>query len=97
MARIDSGYTLVDGTALYYEIFDDGFDIYFGETTKHPSWRQREPYIPYRGLSYEENAVKFAKTVSNEAVSYAPEQFVYTEEMYDKMQADIDYLLLLTE
>ena len=97
MGRVNTNLVTPNGEDIFYEIFDDGFDIYFGETTKHPSWRQREPYIPYRGLSYEENAIKFAKTVSSEAESYVPKQFVYTEEMYNEMQANIDYLLILAE
>ena len=46
-----------DGKKVYYDILDDGFKIYVGQTIR-PSIHQYEPYIPDPSKSYEENAIQ---------------------------------------
>ena len=102
MARIDSGYTLVDGTSLYYEIIqengkDNGFDIFVGKNVKYPLYHQPEPFIPNPDISYEENAKQYCERLSNHSNTPAKDPFVVTEDMYTSLTANIDYLLLLSE
>lgn len=53
MSRIATEYK-VNGQVISYEVVDNGYNIYLGETL----WiTQPEPYIPNRSLSYEENAI----------------------------------------
>lgn len=81
-----------DGRDIYYEILNNGFNIYIG-TTSRQALHQPEPYIPYPELSYEENAKKMCETLTVE-----PEKpFRMTEDKYMEMSSNIDYLLLLNE
>ena len=102
MSKIYSGYDTADGTKLYYEIImnngkEYGFNIYEGDVAETPSFHQPEPWIPDRSKSYIENAIEMCKTISEDS-SVTPEPpFIMTREMYLEQQANIDYLLLLTE
>lgn len=99
-----SGYTLKNGIKLFYEVFVDGFDIYFGENAKRPTYHQPEPYIPNPDISYEENAIQMCKEISETSNNQPDQPFNMTETMYNNlttanemMRADLDYLLLLSE
>lgn len=81
-----------DGQTIHYCILADGFDIYIGRTDR-PTYHQPEPYIPYPELSYEENALKMCEEFTIEQ----PAPFTVTEEMYNRQQSDIDFLMLMTE
>lgn len=99
MAKIDSGMINDNGVKIYYEIFDDGFDIFFGDSSV-PSWSQHEPYIPYRELSYEENAKKMCESLNvnfNNVPSEPSDDSVPKYKDIRSLRADIDYLMLLTE
>lgn len=92
--RVDSGYKIGgDGPSLYYEIYENGFDIFSGESSTVPMLHQPEPYIPNPDISYEENAIAMCKQLGRET----KKPFVFTDEMYTEMNANIDYLLLLSE
>ena len=53
MSRIATNHK-VNGQVISYEVVENGYNIYLGETL----WiTQPEPYIPNRSLSYEENAI----------------------------------------
>lgn len=94
--RIDSGY-VVNDIKLFYELKEDGFYIYEGENAKFPAFHQYEPYIPNPDIGYKENALQMCKEL-DESFKYVPaETFVMTEEMYNKQQSDIDYLMLLSD
>lgn len=96
-----TNYDLKDGTKIYYDIYykneePNGFLIYFGESTT-PIFKQPEPHIPHPDKSYEENAILFAQKLSDDSKATPETPFTVTEEMYLEQQANIDYLLLLTE
>ena len=59
--KIFSNYTLPNGVKIYYEVLDNGFDIYFGENATNPTYHQPEPYIPNPDISYEDNAIQMCK------------------------------------
>lgn len=81
-----------DNQSIYYKILENGFDIYIGRTDK-PTYHQPEPFIPYPQLNYEENALKMCEEFTIEQTP----PFAITEDMYNKQQSDIDYLLLMSE
>lgn len=94
---IDSGYTLKNGTKLFYEVLEDGFDIYRGDNSTTPFMHQPEPFIPNPSISYEENAKEMCKDMA-ESSQHEPEvPFTMTESMYTEMQSNIDYLMLLND
>ena len=81
-----------DGTNVFYDITDDGFDIYIG-SEKNLVYTQHEPFIPNHSKSYEENAIIMCEDICKE-----PERsFTMTESMYSEMQSNIDYLMLLND
>ena len=44
-----SGYYYMGDTSrgeLCYDILENGFEIFIGESAKYPSYRQTEPFIP---------------------------------------------------
>ena len=93
--RINSGY-IVNNNPLCYEILDNGFYIFEGEHATIPSIHQYEPYIPYPDCSYEDNAVKMCKELYDRSTIVVEQPFTMTEEMYNKQQSDIDYLMVLS-
>lgn len=102
MNRIYSGYDKADGTKMYYTIImngeqEYGFDIYEGEVSKTPSFHQPEPWIPDRSMTYAENAIAMCKSIADDSSIPIEPPFTMTKEMYLEQQANIDYLLLLTE
>ena len=94
MGRVNSGYLMNGVSELWYEVKDDGFDIYLGETAEYPSFTQPEPYIPYPNLSYEENAKKMCEELSEE---YPQETGKTLSERLTDVEANIDYLMLLND
>lgn len=99
MAKIDSGMVNDSNVKIYYEICDDGFDIFFGDS-ETPSWSQHEPYIPYKGLSYEENAKKMCESL-NVNYSNVPteptDESIPTYKEIRSLRSDLDYLMLLND
>lgn len=60
MSRIQTNHK-VNGQVISYEVVENGYNIYLGETL----WiTQPEPYIPNRELSYEENAIAQIEEIS---------------------------------
>lgn len=94
---IDSGYTLKNGTKLYYVINDDGFDIYAGKSAKHPYLHQYEPYIPNPDISYENNAIQMCDELAQTSRTVSPTVVSIPEEEYLSLRADIDYLMVLND
>ena len=84
-----------DNKDIYYEILDDGFKIYVGQTVR-PSIHQYEPYIPDPSKSYEENAIMMCEEMCIPIEEPGP-VFTVTEDMYTEMQSNIDYLMLLND
>ena len=96
-----SGYTLKDGTKLYWDYVykddkENGYEVYVGENPI-PVQRQPEPYIANPSLSYEENALNICKEMSEVSNTPYVEPFEMTESMYTDMQSNIDYLMLLND
>lgn len=87
--------TMPNGKNVYYDILDDGFKIYVGQTVQ-PSIHQYEPYIPDPSKSYEENAIQMCEDLCKELPKPKP-SFAMTEDMYTEMQSNIDYLMLLND
>ena len=96
MGRVNSGYLMNGVSELWYEVKDDGFDIYLGETAEYPSFTQPEPYIPYPNLSYEENAKKMCEEISTEYPSDTKDKKSIDERLTD-IEANVDYLMLLSD
>ena len=94
MSRIKSEYTMPDGITLCYEIFSNGFDIFFGENAVYPTYHQPEPYIPNPDLSYEENAIQMCKEISTPSTidDTSPLNIRLTN-----IESNIDYLMLLND
>lgn len=84
--------TLCDGKPLYYDILDDGFKIYVGQTDR-ASIHQYEPYIPDPSKSYEENAIQMCKDLCENANNMVPS----IEDRVTNIEANIDYLMLLND
>ena len=95
--KINSNYALKNGTKLFYEVFENGFDIYIGDNTTSPYMHQPEPFIPNPDLSYEENAIEMCKSMSEQSMLEPDKPFTMTESMYSDMQSNIDYLMLLND
>ena len=83
-----------DNKDVWYDILDDGFKIYIGQTIR-PVIHQYEPYIPDPTKSYEENAKTMCEQLCS--TSNTEKQFIMTEAMYTEMQSNIDYLMLLND
>lgn len=79
-----------NGNAIFYEILDDGYKIYIGQTVK-PSIHQYEPYIPDPSKTYEENAIAACESLCNQNP-----QPSFGDRLTD-VEANIDYLMLLTD
>ena len=84
-----------DNRDVYYDILDDGFKIYIGQTIR-PTFHQYEPYIPDPSKTYEENALMMCEDLCKEIPKPKP-SFAMTEDMYAEMQSNIDYLMLLND
>lgn len=95
--KINSNYILKNGTKLFYEVFENGFDIYIGENTTSPYMHQPEPFIPNPDLSYEENAIAMCKNISEQSMLEPDKPFTMTVDTYTSMQSNIDYLMLLSD
>lgn len=93
MARINSGFTTQDDIKIFYEILDNGFDIYIGEKSTHPLYHQPEPYIPNPDISYEDNAIAMCKDIA------APSETEGTkiDRRFLSIEANVDYLMLLND
>lgn len=76
----------------YYEVTEDGFDIYDSENATTPIYHQYEPFIPDHSKTYEENAIMMC-----EELSKSVEYHDYTEERLTNIEANIDYLMLLND
>lgn len=90
MKKVDSGYTLGNGTKLFYVILDNGFDIYFGENAEYPMYHQPEPFIPNPDKTYEENAINMCK----ELTQVSPNASKLDSRLLS-IESNIDYLMLL--
>ena len=80
-----------DGTDIFYNVTDDGFDIYFGSTA-NLTYTQHEPFIPDHSKSYEENAIQMCEDLCKE-----PEHHESIEDRVTNIEANIDYLMLLND
>lgn len=89
-------YTMKDGSLLSYEIFNDGFDIWIGDVDRTPTYRQREPFIPDKSKSYEENAISMIKEISDES-NNPKNNASPIDERLTNIEANIDYLMLLND
>ena len=99
--KTDSGYSLKNGTKLYWDYImkdgeENGFEIYIGDA-KYPTQTQPEPFIPNPSLSYEENAIEMCKEMAARSCKEVVVRHDVTEEEWNAMKADMDYLLLLSE
>ena len=82
---------LYNNKNVYYEILEDGFKIYIGQTV-NASIHQYEPYIPDPSKSYEENAIQMCEDLcknDNKSPSI--------EDRVTNIEANIDYLMLLND
>lgn len=84
------------GATISYEVFDDGFDIWIGSMTGYPTYSQREPFIPDKQLSYEENAIKMCEQISKDSNQVQADS-KSAEERLTSIEANIDYLMLLND
>ena len=84
--------TMPNGKNVYYDILDDGFKIYVGQTVQ-PSIHQYEPYIPDPSKTYEENAIQMCEELC--AVPENKQSSI--EERLTDVEANIDYLMLLND
>ena len=85
-----------NGKDIWYEILENGFNIYIAQTQR-PAYVQTEPYIPDPSKSYEENAKQMCADLSEKAHYVPTPEFKLTEDMYTEMQSNIDYLMLLND
>ena len=87
---------ILDDQIITYMIFDDGYDIYLDGS---PFITQREPYIPKRNMSYEENAVsqieELIESYNNSQKNRIIEES--KENDIDAMLVDHEYRLTLVE
>lgn len=80
-----------DGSDIFYNISDDGFDIYIG-SEKNLVYTQHEPFIPDHSKTYEENAIMMCEDLCKE-----PEQHASFEDRLTTVEANVDYLMLLRD
>lgn len=97
MTTTYSGYALKNGAKLMYNVFENGFDIFVGESSSTPYMHQPEPFIPNPDKTYEENAIEMCKNLSERSNQEPEKPFTMTEAMYSDMQSNIDYLMLLND
>lgn len=72
---------VVDGRTVAYDILDDGYKIYLGDT----EWiHQYEPFIPYPELGYEGSCLKQIEELVN-----AEEQNVGQSKLIEELQQQI--------
>lgn len=79
---------------IYYEIYDDGFDIYIGDQT-HKAYIQREPFIPYHSKSYEENARIMCEHICADLVHTDDGDSI--DDRLTTIEANVDYLMLISD
>lgn len=96
MSKVYSGYCMADKTKIYYEVLDDGFDVFIGESLQFPSYHQPEPFIPNPNLSYEENALAMCKSISDSSMN-AKDLGKSIDDRLTKVEANLDYLMLLSD
>ena len=82
---------LYNNKNVYYEILEDGFKIYIGQTV-NASIHQYEPYIPDPSKSYEENAIQMCEDLCKQNTD-SPS----IEDRVTNIEANIDYLMLLND
>lgn len=94
---ITSSYTLGEAE-LKYEVLENGFKIYIGNN-QNPTYYQYDPWIPYPGKSYEENALIMCKQLHDdyEKSLNADKPYTLMTSDYSSMKSDIDYLMLLSD
>lgn len=98
-----SGYYYIGDTSrgeLCYDILENGFEIFIGESAKYPSYRQTEPFIPNPDVSYEENAILYCKglSVEHKTIDHEEADQLYASHSdIENLRSDIDYLMLLTD
>lgn len=86
--------------ALCYEILENGFEVFIGESAKYPSYRQTEPFIPNPDISYEENAILYCKGLSTAPKTIdqdEADQLYASHTDVETLRSDIDYLMLLND
>ena len=85
---------------LLYTIIDNGFEIYIGENSEYPAYRQTEPFIPNPDINYEENAKLFCESlaIKNDLIDKEEADQLYASaEDVTSLRSDIDYLMLLND
>ena len=85
---------LEDGREVYYDVLENGFKIYIG-SIENLAYIQEEPFIPDHSKSYEENAIMMCTNLCTRKET--PIAFTMTEGMYNELQSNIDYLMLLND
>ena len=81
-----------NGKDIWYEILENGFNIYIAQTQR-PAYVQTEPYIPDPSKSYEDNAKDMCENLCI-AIDSGKDPF---EDRLTAVEANIDYLMLLTD
>lgn len=93
---ITTDFKMSNGTSISYEVFEDGFDIWIGSIGGYPTYSQREPFIPDRSISYEENAIKMCEQISKDSAR-TKDNSNKAEDRLTTIEANIDYLMLVTD
>lgn len=93
--KVNSNYKM-GNQSLYYEILDNGFDIYV-EASDVPFMHQPEPFIPDHSKTYTENAIEMCKSLAYDAPDESGPVSKTVEERLTDVEANIDYLMLLTD
>lgn len=86
--------------ALCYNVVENGFEIYIGESATVPTYVQYEPYIPNPDASYEENAIAMCKSLAikpNMVDKDVADQIYASAEDVTAIRSDLDYLMLLND
>lgn len=81
------------GLDIYYETFEDGFDIWIGRTDGYPAYTQRIPNIPDPSKSFEENAKDMCAFLTTPQESGKGN----IDDRLTSVEANIDYLMLLND
>ena len=82
-----------DNRKMYYEVTDDGFNIYIGQD-KRPTWRQYEPFIPDPSKSYEDNAKEMCETFTIKPEEPSNNSL---DDRLSSIESNIDYLMLIND
>ena len=93
---ITTDFKMSNGTSISYEVFEDGFDIWIGSIGGYPTYSQREPFIPDRSISYEENAIKMCEQISKDSARTKNDSNTAGDRL-TTIEANIDYLMLLND